>query len=138
MTDTIAAIATASGAGGVGIIRISGAQAGTIASAFFSKPLRPRYAHFTEFRDADGVEIDHGLLLYFPAPNSFTGEDVVELQVHGSPVALAMLLRRCFQLGARHARAGEFTERAFLNQKLDLAQAEAVADLIAADRKSVV
>ena len=136
MTDTIAAIATAAGAGGVGIIRISGPDSGTIAAAFFNKPLRHRYAHFTEFRDADGVEIDHGLLLFFQGPNSFTGEDVVELQVHGSPVALAMLLRRCFQLGARHARAGEFTERAFLNQKLDLAQAEAVADLIAAQSEA--
>lgn len=136
MTDTIAAIATAAGAGGVGIIRISGPDSGTIAAAFFNKPLRHRYAHFTEFRDADGVEIDHGLLLFFQGPNSFTGEDVVELQVHGSPVALAMLLRRCFQLGARHARAGEFTERAFLNQKMDLAQAEAVADLIAAQSEA--
>ncbi len=136
MTDTIAAIATAAGAGGVGIIRISGPEAHAIAAAFFSKPLRPRYAHFAEFRDADGIEIDHGLLLFFQAPNSFTGEDVVELQAHGSPVALAMLLRRCFQLGARHARAGEFTERAFLNQKLDLAQAEAVADLITAQSEA--
>ena len=136
MTDTIAAIATAAGAGGVGIIRISGPDARAVAAAFFSKPLRQRYAHFAKFCDADGVEIDHGLLLYFQAPNSFTGEDVVELQVHGSPVALAMLLRRCFQLGARHARAGEFTERAFLNHKLDLAQAEAVADLIAAQSEA--
>ena len=136
MTDTIAAIATASGAGGVGIIRISGPEARIIATAFFTKPLRHRYAHFAKFCDADGVEIDHGLILYFQAPNSFTGEDVVELQAHGSPVALAMLLRRCFQLGARHARAGEFTERAFLNHKLDLAQAEAVADLIAAQSEA--
>ena len=136
MTETIAAVATAAGAGGVGIIRISGPGARAIATAFFSKPLRQRYAHFAQFCDADGVEIDHGLLLYFQAPNSFTGEDVVELQAHGSPVALAMLLRRCFQLGARHARAGEFTERAFLNQKLDLAQAEAVADLIAAQSEA--
>ncbi len=136
MTDTIAAVATAGGAGGVGIIRISGPDARAIAAVFFSKPLRQRYAHFAKFCDADGVEIDHGLLLYFQAPNSFTGEDVVELQVHGSPVALAMLLRRCFQLGARPARAGEFTERAFLNQKLDLAQAEAVADLIAAQSEA--
>ena len=134
--DTIAAVATAGGAGGVGIIRISGPQARAIAAAFFNKPLRPRYAHFAKFCDADGVELDHGLFLYFPAPNSFTGEDVVELQAHGSPVALAMLLRRCFQLGARAARAGEFTERAFLNQKLDLAQAEAVADLIAAQSEA--
>ena len=136
MSDTIVAIATAAGPGGVGIIRISGPQARTIATAFFTKPLRNRYAHFAAFRDADGVEIDHGLLLYFQAPNSFTGEDVVELQAHGSPIALAMLLRRCFQLGARHARAGEFTERAFLNQKLDLAQAEAVADLISAQSEA--
>lgn len=136
MSDTIAAIATAAGPGGVGIIRISGPNAGVIAAAFFNKPPRHRYAHFAEFRDADGIEIDHGLLLYFQAPNSFTGEDVVELQAHGSPVALAMLLRRCFQLGARPARAGEFTERAFLNQKLDLAQAEAVADLISAQSEA--
>ncbi len=136
MTDTIAAIATAAGAGGVGIIRISGPQALAIAAAFFNKPLRHRYAHFAKFCDADGVELDHGLLLYFPAPNSFTGEDVVELQAHGSPVALSMLLRRCLQLGARPARAGEFTERAFLNQKLDLAQAEAVADLITAQSEA--
>ena len=136
MIGTIAAIATAAGAGGVGIIRISGAGARIIAAAFYNKPLRHRYAHFAKFCDADGVEIDHGLLLYFQAPNSFTGEDVVELQAHGSPVALAMLLRRCFQLGARHARAGEFTERAFLNHKLDLTQAEAVADLIAAQSEA--
>ncbi len=136
MSDTIAAIATAAGPGGVGIIRISGANARAMAAAFFTKPLRDRYAHFAKFLDADGIEIDHGLLLYFQAPHSFTGEDVIELQAHGSPVALAMLLRRCFQLGARHARAGEFTERAFLNQKLDLAQAEAVADLISAQSEA--
>ena len=136
MSDTIAAIATAAGPGGVGIIRVSGPNARAIGATFFTEPLRQRYAHFAKFRDAEGVEIDHGLLLFFQAPNSFTGEDVVELQVHGSPVALAMLLRRCFQLGARHARAGEFTERAFLNQKLDLAQAEAVADLISAQSEA--
>jgi tRNA modification GTPase len=133
---TIAAIATAAGPGGVGIIRISGPKTRIIAQAFYGKPIRHRYAHFSSFRDAAGVEIDHGLLLFFQAPNSFTGEDVLELQAHGSPVALAMLLRRCLQLGARLARAGEFTERAFLNHKLDLAQAEAVADLICAQSEA--
>ncbi len=134
--DTIAAIATAAGPGGVGIIRISGAKTREIAQAFYARAIRHRHAHFSSFRDADGVEIDHGLLLFFQAPHSFTGEDVLELQVHGSPIALNMLLRRCFQLGARHARAGEFTERAFLNHKLDLAQAEAVADLITAQSEA--
>ncbi|HMB58079.1 MAG TPA: tRNA uridine-5-carboxymethylaminomethyl(34) synthesis GTPase MnmE [Arenimonas sp.] len=130
--DTIAAIATAPGPGGVGIVRISGPLASTIAETLCGKSLQPRQAHYTRFLSDDGESIDDGIALHFPAPHSYTGEDVVELQAHGSPVLLAQLLRRCLQLGARAARPGEFTERAFLNEKLDLAQAEAVADLIAA------
>lgn len=128
--DTIAAVATPSGNGGVGIIRISGAQVLEIASKLFSKSLIPRTAVFTSFRDETGEIIDSGIALYFPNPNSYTGEDVLELQGHGGSVVLDMLLRRVLSLGARLANAGEFTERAFLNGKLDLAQAEAVADLI--------
>lgn len=129
-TDTIAAIATPPGNGGVGIIRISGALATEIAQQLTAKPLRPRQAVFTAFSDADATLIDSGILLYFPAPASYTGEDTIELQGHGGSVVLDMLLRRILALGARLARPGEFTERAFLNNKLDLAQAEAVADLI--------
>jgi tRNA modification GTPase len=131
-TDTIAAIATAAGAGGIGVVRVSGAGARAIAAALGGTVPAPRYARYTVFRDAAGASIDDGLVLYFPAPHSYTGEDVVELQAHGSPILLDQLLRRCFELGARAARPGEFTERAWLNRKLDLAQAEAVADLIAA------
>ncbi len=130
--DTIAAVATAPGAGGVGIVRISGAQARAIGEAVCTLALTPRHAHYARFLDADGALIDDGLALYFQAPASYSGEDVVELQGHGSPVLLAALLRRCLDLGARAARPGEFTERAYLEGKLDLAQAEAVADLIAA------
>jgi tRNA modification GTPase len=130
--DTIAAIATGHAAAGVGVLRLSGANARSIAEAILSITLQPRHAHYGKFRAADGEVIDDGIAIYFQAPHSYTGEDVVELQAHGSPVLLAQLLRRCLQLGARAARAGEFTERAFLNEKLDLAQAEAVADLIAA------
>jgi tRNA modification GTPase len=136
MNDTIAAIATASGAGGVGVVRVSGPESLAIARQFFGKLPQHRYAHFARFRDQHGQEIDHGLLLYFQKPHSFTGEDVLELQAHGSPIALSLLLKRCIELGARPARAGEFTERAFLNHKLDLAQAEAVADLIAAQSEA--
>lgn len=131
-TDTIAAIATASGAAGIGVIRLSGPQAADIAVALSGCGPVPRRASHRRFRDAQGDVIDDGLLLYFPAPGSYTGEDVVELQAHGSPPLLRALLARCLELGARMARPGEFTERAFLNRKLDLAQAEAVADLIAA------
>jgi tRNA modification GTPase len=130
--DTIAAIATAPGAGGVGVIRISGPLAPEIAQALIGRLPQPRHAHYAAFTDTDGSPLDHGIVLHFPAPRSYTGEDVVELQAHGSPPVLAGLLRRICMLGARPARAGEFTERAFLNGKLDLAQAEAVADLIAA------
>jgi len=131
-TDTIVAIATAPGAGGVGMLRVSGAQALRIAVDLGCPQLQPRHAHYARFRDAAGEVLDDGIALYFPNPRSFTGEDVVELQGHGSPVVLQQLVGRCIALGARQARPGEFSERAFLNGKLDLAQAEAIADLIAA------
>jgi tRNA modification GTPase len=130
--ETIAAVATAQGRGGVGIVRVSGPLAGQLAQTICQRELQPRYAHYGPFfADAKQV-LDEGLALYFPGPNSFTGEDVLELQGHGGPVVLDLLLRRCVQLGARLARPGEFSERAFLNDKLDLAQAEAIADLIEA------
>ena len=129
--DRIVAIATPPGVGGVGILRLSGpAVLGIALEITRSRTLRPRYAHFRRFHAADGAIIDHGLCLYFPAPASYTGEEVVELQGHGSPAALAALMARAIALGARAARPGEFSERAFLNGRLDLAQAEAVADLI--------
>ena len=131
-TETIAAIASASGSAGVGVVRISGPQVPTMACHFIGHMPRERHAYLTRFGDAGGETIDQGLLLYFPAPASYTGEHVLELQAHGSPVLLDLLLRRVCQMGARLARPGEFTERAFLNGKLDLTQAEAVADLIAA------
>jgi tRNA modification GTPase len=130
--ETIAAIATGAARGGVGIVRLSGAHARRIGETIAGRRLVPRRAHHVQLGDATGEAIDDGIALYFRAPRSYTGEDVVELQVHGAPVVLARLLRRCVQLGARAARPGEFTERAFRNGKLDLAQAEAVADLIAA------
>ena len=128
--DTIAAIATAPGRGGVGIVRLSGALALEIAQNITSQTLQPRYAHFAQFRDSDSVVLDSGLALYFPGPASFTGEDVAELQAHGGPLILDLLLKECCTLGARLAKPGEFSERAYLNGKLDLAQAEAIADLI--------
>lgn len=131
-SDTIIAIASGAAAGGVGILRLSGPLSASIARGLGCPALRPRHAHYARFRDAAGEAIDDGIALYFPGPRSFTGEDVVELQGHGSPVVLRQLLARCIELGARQARAGEFSERAFLNGKLDLAQAEAIADLIAA------
>ena len=130
--DTIVAVATAPGAGGVGIVRLSGPRARAIAESICGRRLRPRHAHHVRFSEHDGDIIDDGLALSFPAPNSFTGEDVVELQAHGSPVVLQQLVMRACALGARHARPGEFSERAFLNDRLDLTQAEAIADLIAA------
>lgn len=128
--DTIAAIATAPGRGGVGVIRVSGSNLLPFAFALTGKTPRPRYATLADFRAADGSTVDTGLLLFFPGPNSFTGEDVLELQGHGGPVVMQMLLARCLDLGARLAEPGEFSRRAFLNGKMDLAQAEAVADLI--------
>ena len=131
-TDTIVAIATAAGAGGVGIVRLSGPKALAIGETISARRLQPRHAHHARFHDADGGVIDDGIALAFPGPRSFTGEDIVELQAHGSPVVLQQLVARACLLGARHARPGEFSERAFLNARLDLAQAEAIADLIAA------
>jgi tRNA modification GTPase len=136
-TDTIAAIATASGKGGVGIVRLSGTKARVIGEAVCGKTLPLRTAMFCSFADA-GEVIDQGLALYFAAPASFTGEDVVELHGHGGPVVMSLLLHACLQHGARQARAGEFSERAFLNDKLDLAQAEAIADIIDASSTQAV
>lgn len=130
--DTIAAVATAPGRGGIGVVRVSGVRARAIAITLSGKEPTPRHAHYGPFHADDGEVIDEGLLLFFPGPHSFTGEDVLELQGHGGPVVLDMLLQRCVELGARLARPGEFSERAFLNDKLDLAQAEAIADLIEA------
>lgn len=128
--DTIAAIATPAGRGGIGIVRVSGQALLSFAQHLCRMTPLPRRATLTEFLAADGSPIDQGILLYFPAPDSFTGEDVLELQGHGGSTVMQMLLARCIELGARIAEPGEFTRRAFLNDKLDLAQAEAVADLI--------
>jgi len=136
--DTIAAIATPPGNGGVGIIRLSGTIVPELAKQLINKPLQPRLAHYTAFLDHDGSTIDTGISLYFPAPASYTGEAVLELHAHGGSVVLNLLLKRALALGARLARPGEFTERAFLNGKLDLVQAEAVADLITATTEQSV
>ena len=130
--DTIAAIATPPGRGGVGIIRVSGPLAKNISEKILGKVPKPRYADYLPFLDENNETIDSGLALYFVAPNSFTGEDVLELQGHGGPVVMDLLLQRAISLGARVANPGEFSERAFLNDKVDLAQAEAIADLIEA------
>jgi len=129
-SDTIAAIATAPGRGGIGIVRVSGRGCSGIAEALLGRVPVARSAELHRFLDAAGEPIDEGLALYFPGPASFTGEDVLELHGHGGPVVMDLLLRRVLELGARPAAPGEFTQRAFLNDKLDLAQAEAVADLI--------
>lgn len=129
-TDTIAAIATPAGRGGIGVVRISGPQVQAIALALLGRVPAARRAALHTFNDADGAAIDSGLVLHFAAPHSFTGEDVVELHGHGGPVVMDLLLQRVLSLGARLARPGEFTQRAYLNDKLDLAQAEAIADLI--------
>ena len=136
--DTIAAVATAPGAGGIGVVRVSGPGAAQIAHMLLGRAPRPRHAHYARFTEADGALLDRGLLLWFPAPRSYTGEDVLELHAHGGPVLLDLLLRRVYALGARPARPGEFTQRAFLNGKLDLAQAEAVADVITAGSESAL
>ena len=135
--DPIVAIATGPGRGGIGIVRVSGASLAPVIEAVLgpqARELVPRHALYCKFLGGDGVEIDHGIALYFPAPHSYTGENVLELQGHGGPVVLRMLLARCLQagrtIGLRIAEPGEFTQRAFLNDRLDLAQAEAVADLI--------
>jgi tRNA modification GTPase len=128
--DTIAAIATAPGRGGIGIVRVSGPLAGDIARAVTGRLPPPRRATLARFAGTGGALLDEGVALYFPGPRSYTGEDVLELQGHGGPVVLREILRRCVELGARLAQPGEFTRRAFLNDRLDLAQAEGVADLI--------
>ncbi len=130
VTDTICAIATPPGVGGVGVIRVSGPLSTNIARQILDVSPEPRRAHFSRFRDENGLTIDSGIALLFTAPASFTGEDVLELQGHGGPQILQMLMARVMALGARPARPGEFSERAFLNNKLDLVQAEAIADLI--------
>ena len=128
--DTIAAISTAPGRAGIGIVRVSGEGLATLARAITGRDLTPRRAMYTSFLAADGATIDEGLAVFFGAPKSYTGEDVLELQGHGGPVVLRIVLQRCIELGARVATPGEFTQRAFLNGKLDLAQAEGVIDLI--------
>ena len=147
--DPIVAVATAPGRGAVGVVRVSGRGLGALVQAWLGRALVPRHASYLPFPDADGQPIDHGLALFFPAPHSYTGEDVLELQAHGGPVVLQLLLERCLQLaqspldscrpclpGLRLAQPGEFTERAFLNDKLDLTQAEAIADLIDASTET--
>ncbi|HCG6382572.1 TPA: tRNA uridine-5-carboxymethylaminomethyl(34) synthesis GTPase MnmE [Vibrio parahaemolyticus] len=130
-TDTIVAQATAPGRGGVGIIRVSGPKANQVALEVTGKTLKPRYAEYLPFQAEDGTVLDQGIALYFPNPHSFTGEDVLELQGHGGPVVMDMLIKRILGIaGVRAARPGEFSERAFLNDKMDLTQAEAIADLI--------
>jgi len=135
-TETIAAIATPIGNGGIGVIRISGSGSEPIASELADRPedspFKPRYAHLVQILDKDGMALDEALVLYMPGPESYTGEDVVEVSCHGSPVVLRQVLDRILAMGARPALAGEFTLRAFLNGRIDLAQAEAVADLVAA------
>ena len=130
--EPIAAIATPSGCGCIGVVRVSGGSLGPLIAAFLGKQLVPRKATYAKFLEDTGNAIDQGVALYFPAPHSYTGEDVLELHGHGGPAVMGRLLKRCLQLGCRIARPGEFTERAFLNDKLDLAQAESVADLIEA------
>ncbi len=128
--DTIVAQATPPGRGGVGIVRLSGPASLSIAQQIIGFTPQPRYAHYVPFKDSNDEQIDMGIAIYFPGPNSFTGEDVFELQGHGGPIIIDMLLSRSIELGARLARPGEFSERAFLNDKMDLTQAEAIADLI--------
>jgi len=138
--DPIAAIATAPGRGAVGIVRVSARSVQPVIQAVCGRTLKPREATYLPFRAADGSPIDQGLAIHFPGPNSYTGEDVLELQAHGGPVVLQLLLARCLEAGAamglRLAQPGEFTRRAFLNDKIDLAQAEAIADLIDASTEA--
>ncbi len=129
-TDTIAAIATASGAGGIGVVRISGDLTKTIATHILGHCPAPRHAAYLDFKQANGDLIDRGIAIFYPNPHSYTGEDVLELQAHGGTALMQILLARCIALGARQAEPGEFTRRAYLNDKIDLAQAEAVADVI--------
>ncbi|MDM8564262.1 tRNA uridine-5-carboxymethylaminomethyl(34) synthesis GTPase MnmE [Candidatus Halobeggiatoa sp. HSG11] len=138
MHDTIAALATPVGRGGIGVVRISGSWVVEIAKILLKKLPKPRYAVYGSFYDVEGKLIDQGIALYFPAPNSFTGEDVLELQGHGGPIVMDLLLNTVINLGARLAHPGEFSERAFLNDKMDLVQAEAIADLIDSSSKQAV
>ncbi len=128
--DTIAAIATAPGSGGIGVVRVSGPLAGLVAESILGHCPAPRHAAYLPFRDSEHTLIDQGIAIYYPAPHSYTGENVLELQAHGGPALMQILLKQCLALGARQADPGEFTRRAYLNDKLDLAQAEAVADVI--------
>ena len=130
--DCIAAIATAPGCGGIGVVKVSGYGLAALAELLLGIKIAPRYATCASFLDAQGQVIDQGIVLFFPAPHSYTGEDVLELQGHGGTAVLHLVLQRCLELGARLAQPGEFTQRAFLNDKLDLVQAESVADLISA------
>ena len=136
LSPLIAAIATAPGRGGIGVVRVSGEGVQTLMQALIEQTIPARLATLAVFRDVDANVIDQGIALYFPAPHSYTGEDVLELQGHGGPAVMQRLLRRCLALGCRIARPGEFTERAFLNGKLDLAQAESVADIIEASSEA--
>jgi tRNA modification GTPase len=134
--ETIAAVATAPGRAGIGVVRVSGPAVRDIIAGILRRAPEPRTATLCDFRDATSRTLDRGLALFFPAPHSYTGEDVLELQGHGGAAVLQLVLRRCFDLGARPAQPGEFTRRAFLNDKLDLAQAESVADLIDASSEA--
>lgn len=136
--DTIVAIATAPGRGGVGIVRLSGPRAKSIGQALSGRETRPRQAVLARFCDEEGAVLDRGLVLFFPGPGSFTGEDVIELHAHGGPALLRLLVSRCQVLGARPAQPGEFSQRAFLNGKIDLTQAESIADLIDAASATAV
>ena len=128
--DTIVAIATAPGHGGVGIVRLSGVRASSIGKAITGSTLKARHAHFCSFKDNSERTLDTGIGIFFPGPKSFTGEDIVELQAHGGPIILDLIVREACRLGARQAQPGEFSQRAYLNNKIDLTQAEAIADLI--------
>lgn len=133
--DVIAAVATAPGRGGIGVVRVSGADLDALISGIVGRSLKPRQASYARFIDAAGDPLDEGIALFFPAPHSFTGESVLELQGHGGPQVLQLILERCLELGARPAAPGEFSRRAFLNDKIDLAQAESIADLIDAQSR---
>jgi len=136
--DVIAAIATGGSPGAIGVIRLSGPELSGFMTPLLGRPIAPRRATLSDFLDSSGQALDTGIAVFFPGPHSYTGEDVLELQGHGGPAVLQLLLRRCLALGARLAQPGEFSRRAFLNQKLDLAQAEGVADLIAASSEAAV
>ena len=139
--DPIVAIATAPGRGGIGVVRVSAKDLSSYIQEFFGRDLTPRHAYYVPFNNAEGEAIDEGIALYFKGPNSYTGEDVLELQGHGGPAVLKRIVKRCMEFSVneqrlRPAEPGEFTQRAFLNGRLDLAQAEAVADLIDASSES--